>query len=225
MRLIHFLLGAALASTSVCAAAQLEFHDKPDSQMVATQKLKAAEARRVMNGFARCVARKRKAKAEALLALPYGASEQNEAAVKIVDRTEDCVPQGSIGETELSFQPEPLIGGMAEELALSRLSARGAPNFAALTPELLAQAGLAPRNGAEAFGQCVVLQDMAGTRAFIASKVGTPEETAAAAGLLPRIEQCVTEGQKLALNRPALRILLAVTLHRLLSAPAATSPA
>lgn len=224
MRLIHIVIAAALGGTPAAASAQVQFRDRPDPLYVVKEPMKAAEGRRMVNSFARCVARKRKAKAEAVLALPYGTQEQSEAAWKIIGNLPSCFEGPKIGRRQIHIEPQHLVGGMAEELALARYAAAGGESLARLTPEQLALPAAAPRNGAETFGQCVVLRDPAGTKAFIGSEIGSPDENKSAAGLLPHLEQCLTEGQTLALNRPALRILLAVALHRVLSLPASNSP-
>lgn len=224
MRIVQGIAAAALLAASAPAAAQPSFHEPPDSHMVSKIELGADRTRRLMNVFARCVAKKRRAHSEALLALPYGSPEQGEAAKKIVEGQEGCVPVTSPGQLQMSFQADTLIGGIAEELARARYRKGKDSRPPGITPEQAVAAGLTARNGAEAFGQCVVLEDITASYAFVASKIAAPEEHAAALALRPHLENCVMEGQTLALNKAALRILLSVSLHQVLSLPPVAAP-
>jgi hypothetical protein len=221
MRPIWFITFALLVAASTRSNAQLEFNERPDPQTVKKIELKPDDARRMVNSFARCAGKMRKAKAELVLQMPYGAPEQGQAANKIIFAEDQCVRRYS-GFVQLHFQSEALIGGMAEELALARYSPAATEHLAALTPEQISSS-IAPRNGLEEFGQCIVLRDPSATHAFLSSDVATKEEVAAAATLVPHLEQCVAEGQTLALNRASLRNLLAVTLYRILSLTASAA--
>ena len=220
MKFTHFVAAAALLAGSGTAGAQLTFHDEPAARMEKKVQLDEDRARRMMNDFARCVAKKRKGHAEALLALPYGSLEQAEAGRQIVIGQEDCVPRVMSGYAQLSFQPDALIGGMAEELVRTRLrKTKGGESL--LASQQAAVAGLTPRNGAEEFGYCVVSQDLAATHAFVSAKVASDEEDEAARALVPSLANCVLEGQTLSLKKAALRILLSVSLYHALTAPPA----
>ena len=214
MKFVQSAVAAALLALSGTAGAQLTFHEKPDPQTVFKIEIDADRARQMMNAFGRCVAKKRKAHAEALLAMPYGSPEQAEAGRQIVVGVEDCVPRTISGTTELRFQPDTLVGGLAEELVRARVRKTKGD-----MPALAAQQAAAPaaRNGAEEFGHCVVGQDMAAAYSFVTAKIATAEEEKAAAALRPHLASCVLEGQTLALNKATLRVLLSVSLYQALS--------
>lgn len=175
----------------------------------------ADAARRAMNKFARCVANQRPDKAVAILALAYLSPEQDAAINDTVGGFEDCL---GIGDRQMRFPPPAMIGGMAEELILTRYRnldvARLAP-FLAIETE---PAGLVPRTRSEDFAHCMVQKDAATIRALIETGPASAQEGALIARLIPHLGPCVPAGENLKLNKAAVRSVVALGLYRAFAA-------
>ncbi len=172
-------------------------------------------ARRAMNKFARCFANQKPDKAVAILALPYLSAEQDAAINGAMGIFEECI---GIGDRQMRFPPPAMIGGMAEELILTRYRnldvARLAP-FLALETE---PAGLAPRTRSEDFAHCMVQKDAATIRALIETGPASAQEGALIARLIPHLGPCVPAGENLKLNKAAVRSVVALGLYRAFAA-------
>jgi hypothetical protein len=77
--------------------------------------------------------------------------------------------------------------------------------------------------GIEAFGECVVAQKPDAVAALANSKIASLTESAATDALTPELEQCISAGQTVALDRTSLRQVLTVSLYRRLAMPAASA--
>ncbi|WP_155265416.1 hypothetical protein [Sphingomonas segetis] len=175
------------------------------------------QARRFMDDFARCIASRQSVRAAAALALPYGSPQQQKAASALAGRHSDCIGPYS-GTLQLSFDAPSLAAGMAEyflanpgEIAEQRR--RDPRSFTRVQPTAL-----------ETFGECVVAQNPAAVEALVKSDVASDAETAAGDALAHQLAQCISEGQTLALDRGALRQLLAVSLYKHVAMPASAQP-
>jgi hypothetical protein len=169
-------------------------------------------ARQFMDDFARCIASRQPRKAAAVLALPYGSAEQQQAARTLATAEYECLGPYT-GSLELGFNAPSLASGMAEfflthpgKIADTRSRAPNA--FVYVEPA-----------GIEEFGECVVGQNPAAVEALAKSPVASDAESSAADALTPELQQCVSEGQTLALDRTALRQLLAVSLYKHIAMP------
>ncbi|HEX8669826.1 MAG TPA: hypothetical protein VF727_15780 [Allosphingosinicella sp.] len=206
------------AATAGAASAEPVFNEPPKGSDVWNGQFDPDEAVRLMNSYARCVAKGRKAKAEAFLALPLDGEEQHKASNKLTANSGDCMPRILDGRMEISFQIPLLAGGAAEALILDRYGKSGPLPLAAAGAEGGAAPAPAPRNAMESFGQCVMLQDPQAVRAIVATEPAGKEEAAALRPVRQHLANCIPEGQTLALNKANLRALLAVALYRALSA-------
>lgn len=73
------------------------------------------------------------------------------------------------------------------------------------------------------FGECVARKNPAGALQLILSKMGSSAETEAFAAISGPLSSCLMAGQKLALDRTALRGTIALNLFRLAKAPRLTT--
>lgn len=213
------VVGVALAvATPVLAEPETGSRIDTARGSVTSSDMEAERAElRVMNKFARCVARNRNRKATTLLGLPYLSSEQSKLVSSTIGGEDGCL--GS-GDQELRFKPPAIIGGLAEELVLSRKNLN-VDQIAGMTDEAMDAAGLAPRNLAEDFGQCVARRTPALSVALIKTDPGSKEESIIAKQLAPQLGPCLVEGSKLSLTSYSVRSIVAVGLYRMLGADVA----
>ena len=173
----------------------------------------------VMHQFARCVADQHQKGAMALLALPYLSDEQSNAVGSLVGGNEDCMGSDGVG---LRFKPPAIVGGMAEQLIANRYKNANVIRFAGMTDETLDQLSVKPRNYAEDFAQCVVRRDPQKVTQLIQTRPTSDEEAAIVQQLVPHLGPCLVSGQKISLNKPSVRSILAVGLYRMLASAPAT---
>ena len=186
----------------------------PDSLMIHGSAANVDEARRYADDFARCTASHNRKQAAAVLALSYGSAAQATAAGQVLKPDESCFGP-MISSMQVGFDAPSLVGGMAEFFVLHP---QAIEEQRRRTPGSFTWPA---QNAIEAFGDCVVAQGDGQVRAFVASRVASDEETAAAQALAPALGQCVTEGQTIALNVGSIRELLAFSLYRHMAAPPA----
>jgi len=212
--LTRLVLAFALLASPFAAVVEELRTTNPDSYSPDTKQVTLDEdqARKFLDDFARCVARMQPRKAAAVLALPYGSDQQRKAAGELAFSESDCLGPYS-GSLELKTDPRPLVAGMAEYFLinpgkLADIRRRDPQSFVYAEPV-----------GVENFGDCVVGQNPAAVASLATSKVATVAESVAADALVPELEQCVTTGRTLALDRTALRELLSVSLYKHLAMP------
>lgn len=215
----RLLVAFAVAAFPCGAASAQPKFDHPASHEPDRVKVTLSDdqARRFMDDFARCVASRQSARAAAALALPYGSSQQQKAASALAGRHSDCIGPYS-GTLQLSFDAPSLAAGMAEYFLANRgeiaeQRRRDPRSFTRMQPTAL-----------ESFGECVVAQNPAAVEALVKSDVASSAEGAAGDALAYQLAQCISEGQTLALDRAALRQLLAVTLYKHVAMPAPAQP-
>ncbi|HEY7007107.1 MAG TPA: hypothetical protein VH392_11585 [Sphingomicrobium sp.] len=203
----QFLVALALAGAVPATSS-------PDSHAAgpAVVTLDQDQARKFMDDFARCIASRQASRAAAVLAMPYGSPEQQDAAGDLAERQVACLGPYS-GNLQLSFGAQSMAAGMAEYFILNPdkiadVRRREPHAFAYAQPV-----------GLETFGACVVGQNPGAVAALVRTDVASPAETAATDALAHELAQCIAEGETLALDRPALRQLLAVSLYRHLATP------
>jgi hypothetical protein len=202
------------------AAASAEPHSAnsdPYSPDRAQVSLEEGKARRFMDDFARCIASRQPKEAAALLALPYGSVKQHNAAVALASTKHDCLGPFS-GALEFTFSGSSLASGMAEYFLthpgkIADLRSRQPGSFVYAEPV-----------GVEAFGECVVAQNVAAVETLAKSRVGSAAESSATDALTPQLAGCVSEGQSLELDRGSLRELLAVSLYKHIAMPPPVQP-
>lgn len=105
-----------------------------------------------------------------------------------------------------------LAGGMAEKLLVMHTD--GARFVASVTAEAAAPPFNA-HNLSEAVATCVVRADPKNSWALFGTEPATPDEANALKALAPSLPGCVRAGQKLALNRPGLRAMVALAAYHM----------
>lgn len=213
-------LSLFVAPAAAAAAEPQSTNPDPYSPDRAQVALDEGRALRFMDDFARCIASRQPRKAAAVLALPYGSAEQQNAAGELARSQYECLGPYS-GTLEMRFNGTSLASGMAEYFLthtgkLAEIRSREPNAFVYAAPA-----------GIELFGECVVAQNPAAVEVLAKSPVASGAESSATDVLTPQLAACVSEGQTLALDRTSLRQLLAVSLykHIAMPPPAAVQPA
>ncbi len=168
-----------------------------------------------MRNFAGCVVRHRRRFAESTLALPYLGSEQEGLVRRGIGGFDDCVGDP---ELALSFSVSAMVGGMAEQLIVSRYGRASIEAVERLTDADLERHGLGPRNGYEQLGLCVLRRDPSQVREFVMTAPATAAERTVGRRLIPHLRPCLDAGHTMTLNLASLKALLAQTLYRVLAA-------
>lgn len=209
----RLVLAFALLSASLPAASDPKSANpdpySPDRKKVA---LSEDEARKYMDDFARCIASRQPKKAVAVLAMPYGSVDQQKSVRDLAIAEVDCLGPMT-GSMEFATVAQPITAGMAEyfvgsEGRIADLRQRYPGSFVYAQPV-----------GIEIFGECVVAQNPGAVQTLAKSAVASDAETAATDALTPELQQCVSEGQTLELDRTALRELLTVSLYKHMAMP------
>ena len=209
----RFVLAFALLAASFPAAADPQ-STNPDPYSPDRKKITLSEdqARKYMDDFARCIASRQPKRAAAVLAMPYGSIEQQKTVRDLAIDEVDCLGPMT-GSMEFATLAQPLTAGMAEYFVanqgkLADMRRRYPQSFAYAEPV-----------GIEMFGECVVAQNPSAGQALAKSAIASDAETTATDALTPELQQCVSEGQTLELDRTALRELLAVSLYKHIAMP------
>jgi hypothetical protein len=211
LRLVSALL-LLLVPIAAGATQPVSTNPDPNSSDIAKVTLDNDLARKSMDEFAQCVASREPRQAAAVLALHYGSDQQQNAARDLATRESNCL-RTYTDNVQLSFSAPSLASGMAEYFLAHPAKIA---DTRARAPNLFVYSEPA---GIESFGECVVDQDAAAVEALARAPVASGVESSATDALTPELEQCVSAGQTLALDRTALRQLLTVSLYRHVAMP------
>jgi len=166
-----------------------------------------AEDVRNLVQFSRCIARRRPADAEELLAMDYRQDAFDRTARSIASRSTSCAPRGRLRFSRLLF-----AGGLAEELLAAR------PGGSGLPATLATAAPAAPPQDpdvTEAIGHCLVRTPSAPVAALLATAPASAEENQIVRELTPHVAGCVAPGQIARISQPSLRAIAAIAGYRL----------
>lgn len=188
----YYLAIPALLAATVASAA-----DKPFSQV---------DGLRALNSLGRCIADDPLRSGADAVTLPFGSPEQGKAAVAFLEDGNSCFSQ----DVEFDFEPNLLIGGIAEQLFLKRYGDQDPTS-------LVAASTVGARNEVEDLGLCVVMRNPSNVRALIESEPASPTEAAAVEKMMPDLAPCVPAGMEVKLSKPRLRALFAASLYRIAS--------
>ena len=183
-----------------------------------------AEARKTATRFSGCLVNQAQRSVRSLLNLPYSVDAFDKAFAKIHSNS-TCLSGRDGMVSTLSF-PRVMMRSFLFD-ALYREDFGGKPavaDFAAVQPltypveDGLAEDVARPYLVNMALGDCVSRQAPAAARAFMLTRVETPEETAALQTLAPAFQNCLPQGLELKLTRWKARAAIAEPLYRLTQA-------
>jgi hypothetical protein len=162
---------------------------------------------RILHRFSQCVVHRQGDRVRALLAADYRTDFYRREMLSLVRNNRYCLSAGT-----LRFSPALFAGGMAETLLRERLGGRDLAPFVALDP---ARPAIEARDEQELMALCTVRAAPAEVAALLTSEPASEGEAAALGGIIPRLNQCLTAGAALRVNRIAIRSLLALAAYRL----------
>ncbi|HEX8217169.1 MAG TPA: hypothetical protein VF577_06870, partial [Allosphingosinicella sp.] len=162
----------------------------------------------------RCIARRRGADAEELLAMDYRDQAYDRTARAIATRSATCA-----GGDRPRFSRLLFAGGLAEELLAARASSVGLQSQARPRPEPVVVG-----DSTEAIATCVVRRQPALVANLLATPPASAEEDRAVRELAPHVAGCVMPGEIARISQPSLRALAALAAYRLVQQQAAPRP-
>jgi hypothetical protein len=171
-----------------------------------------AAAVSLLNTFARCVARTQPREAQKVLAAAFLSDEQNALASVHFKGVELC---WTMSNGLQARPPAGIVGGMAEELYLSRHGKKK------LDELISGGAAVMPRAPAEDLALCIVRADPQAARAVLDATPTTPEEGKAIGAIVPQLGSCMPQGETMTLNKSTVRTLVAVGFFLLSEPPKA----
>jgi hypothetical protein len=186
----------------------------------AAQDLPTPEALRTTYAMAACMVKDSPGPSRRILAYAPGTEESFRAF--FAANPGDCLSEGTGEDAELRLQGPFQRGAIAEYLVLRDFSAIGVPKgrigpvFTPLGPAAAAKlkpwaqqmlAGLA-------VAECVVRAEPRKSFAVFGTRVGSPEEKAALAALLPAVNRCVPPDKGIDMEMASLRALLGEAAYR-----------
>ena len=188
---VSFVLGAA-------AQAKDPLPGNPDDLSV-----------QAVHNFAACLADTTPRGAQQLLAMDY----RDEAYKKTLRRFARGHDDGRCMNASVLRSNDVLIaGGVAERLLIETVKS---DRFRSLVAYDATKAPIAARSSMEATAICVVRAEPAKTYAIFQSEPTSGGEGHAMQAIAPALMNCVKAGQKVTLNKPGLRALLALAAYRL----------
>ena len=191
MSVAHFIVAAAAAAADV-----------PDDRAV-----------RAMYEFGSCVVdRARSGVVEQLLALDYRTDEYRNRLQAVMKGHDRCLAPG----WQLSASRVLIAGALAEAVLRSEVKADEVPGRLAYDP---ARRPIKARSPTEAMALCTALVAPQATARLLSTKPTSKQEREAMQAIGPAMASCLRKDAKLALNKPALRSLLALAAWRIVTTP------
>lgn len=170
-----------------------------------------------IHNFGACVVGLTPQGAREALALDFRTSRYNEKLRAIAKGHADrCDAPG----WRLRFNDTVFAGAMAEALLKPEIGVQDMARRLAFDPmrqEIVARGPL------EGMALCTTVRAPEPTATLFATEPGSVEEARAMQSLQPVLEECLAKGAKAALNRPALRSLLALAAYRVVTTPRKTA--
>jgi hypothetical protein len=161
-----------------------------------------------MHNFAICVADRGPKEAAEVLAIDYRSREYNQKLNRLARDRNRCLFAG-----RLKFNGILFAGGLAERLAERGRAPGDLANLLRYDPSL---PPVAARDETETMALCTVREAPGAVAALLATAPATAAEEAAMREIGPTVGSCLAAGQKMRLNRPGLRSLLALAAYRVL---------
>jgi hypothetical protein len=198
MRKLILLLACAAASGLAAATA--------DAQPTETRSFNnsPSDVALLMQGLASCIGASQPQVVETILAIPLLSQEQSLSIAQSLSNGNECMRQVP---ATLKFQAPALVGGLAEEMFLSRYGEKD-------TKWIVAQNAIArPRNQPEDLALCIVGRNPRVTRALLDSVPASNEERMLATKLAADLGSCLPAGMTLSFVPSNVRTFAAAGLY------------
>lgn len=192
-------LAAALIGLAASAQARLPISDKTTNTL----------AVQAIHNYGACAAERTPRAARAILAMDYRTKEYGERMKRFAEGHGYCAPGSS-----LAFDGVLFAGAVAEQLLESGRRPDQIPALLAIVPNPPLEA----RSETEMMALCTVRTAPAEAASLFKQPVGSKEEIEAFKAIGPKLVACLGKDQKLEINRPGLRSVLALAAWRIASA-------
>jgi hypothetical protein len=165
-----------------------------------------------VHNFGACAVARTPEGAREVLALNYQTADYQKRMRRYIKGHDYCIPfNGSLGTSPVLF-----AGALAEALLKSDVKTAALPARLAYDPQ---REVIRARSPLEEMALCTVTKAPEKTAKIFDTEPATADEAAAMKPLGDVLPQCLKKDMKLALNKPALRSLLALAAWRIVAAP------
>jgi hypothetical protein len=218
-----------MAAVTLCVAgtpalAQFVPHPPAKQQTISAGAVPNGEARKTATKFSACLVDQAPRSVRMLLDLPYSIDAFDKSFARLHTGSTCLAGKGDMART-LNFPRVTMRSFLFDALYREEFGAKPAvSDFTSVQPLTYAvDPGLSeefarPYLVNMALGDCVSRQAPAEARAFLLTRVETPEETAALQALAPAFQMCLPQGAELKLTRWKARATIAEPLYRLTQA-------
>ena len=171
---------------------------KTDKALKEGVRAQARDTRRVVQEFARCIARRDSARVDKYLASPDLRFSQI-----LGDRGEDCLGEAAGDESRLSGKSDTFRYPLAEAYLVRKYREKGLPDVALIAPLEHPQEVGVP-HGLGTLSECIIRHAPTESWSLLRTDAASPEEKAAFAALGPAMEACVRQGTTVKMYLPRL---------------------
>lgn len=227
-----YLRGAVVVGVAALLGSAATVHSQPTGTRIGTS-IPRTKPELVFNAMAQCyVARFPKTTAEFLAAVP-GSYEQSQAYAKMEGALGVCLNQPKLvfEGGELQVETDRLHRGLAfymlraqaEKLPATAPAAQDdRPWFRTKIEEGSSYNGFAI--GVEKFGRCVAIADWTQSRALVLAQPGSKDEANALKQLRPVMDNCLTQGARINIDRRLVQHVIGDAMYHLGIAPHFENP-
>jgi hypothetical protein len=223
VKLFSAIIAAFLLGTGAAHAQRLPVGDRTSSDAVkgtdlkSGQKAESKDTRRVVQEFARCVARNNSARVAKFL------DDEMASFRKLLgSRATDCLGNSAGDESRLSGSGDTFRYALAEAFLLQRYGNDGVQDIDKVA--LLTPAG-SHRHGLGALSECIIRKSPVDSWALLQTDAASPDEKSRFEALLPSMQPCVDPSTTVKISAFFVRGAIADTFYRLSKAPHTTSGA
>jgi hypothetical protein len=217
MRLLYCLAVGAVSSTTTAIAQRIPVRERPPEFEPSGPKVGSRDTRRVVQEFARCLARRSMSGVAV-----YLDRKMTSLTPTLGSHAPECLGQAfDAGDgSMLKGHSDSYRYALAEAYLVRKYREVGLPDLARIAP--LAHPGEAGPNGAHALGtfsECIIRNSPAQSWALLRTDAASPKEAIAIAELSPAMQACVARGTTLKMPAFFVRGAIAETYYRLSQAP------
>lgn len=190
---------------------ELNSHDPVKTEKALTQGVspEARDTRRVVQDFARCIARRDAARVDR-----YLSSTTLRFSQVLGDRAEECLGAAAGDESRLSGKSDTFRYALAEAYLVRKYREAGLPDVATIAPlEHPLEAGIP--HGLGTLSECIIRKAPSESWGLLRTDAATPEEKTAFADLGPAMEACVSRGTTVKMQQFFMRGAIADSYYRL----------
>jgi hypothetical protein len=209
------IVAAGNASAQRTPGGQLNSHDpvKTEQDLEEGVKPGTRDTRRVVQDFARCIARRDAARVD-----KYLSSKALRFSQVLGDRAEECLGAAAGDDSRLSGQSDTFRYALAEAYIVRKFREVGIGDVGTIAPLDHPQEAGIP-HGLGALSECIIRKAPTESWALLRTDAASPGEKSAFASLDPAMQACVSRGTTLKMQPFFMRGAIADSFFRLSKAP------